>query len=579
LWLSAVLALGLLACGSPTPDSPETGSAPTPAVQGKDTAYFVHQMTDLARFSRFDPSQRMVLRSSHDPANQAEDTGVFLGDPCVLNNKTWHVMFDEKGPGCITRLWLSSHAEGRLRFEFDNESSPRLDLTVAEFFGGTLKEAAGPLILSVSETGSGNISYLPMPFQSRCTVLTDTTQPDFKYQINALILDPTDEVLTFTPLFDDRTRNTFVEAVTQIHTPAYRRFQNAEKQEKKYTLQPNQPEMLLNFPGPASIDYIEFQFADEPTTEMLNNVAMSLYWDGLEQPSVLCSLIDFFCGNRVQENWNAMPLGYQGEQKKLYSQFYMPFYDKAQLYLENKNDKPITLTFRYHVNLVNVPRDTLYLYARSHQRVFHIGMLYPVLEFEGNGYFAGLNMINLTEPLEPKCFFLEGDEYFYVNGEAEPSWSGTGLDNYFNGDNRLENAPRFQYPLFGCIGRTESAGGGFNCYRFQLLDAIPFKTSLVLAQEAGCPIRFASLPAERPVRGNTKWTCFWYGRPAPGPVTRAENLFYCNPTQDPNGAPDLNSPLIQSQSFQIRLPKGTWWIHVAPIWDITKVQSIKKVVE
>ena len=70
-----------------------------------------------------------------------------------------------------------------------------------------------------------------------------------------------------------------------------------------------------------------------------------------------------------------------------------------------------------------------------------------------------------------------------------------------------------------------------------------------------------------------------YGRPAPGPVTRAENLFYCNPTQDPNGAPDLNSPLIQSQSFQIRLPKGTWWIHVAPIWDITMVQSIKKVVE
>jgi len=579
-WLLTLLVvLSCVACGSPTPETEGEGAEPVLEFKGQDTAYFVKRMTDWTRFSRADASQRLVMRSSHHPAHEPQDAGVFWGDPLIQDGHEWHVMLDEKGPGCITRLWLSSGAQGRLRFEFDNEIRPRLEMSVAEFFSGSLKEAAGPFILSVSETGSGHVSYMPMPFQTRCRVMTDTTQPDFKYQINALILAPTEEVHTFTPLFDARTRKAFVEAVTQIHTPGYQRFQSVEKQERRYTLHPHQTEMLLNFPGPAAIDYLEFQFAEEPVTEVLNNLELTLYWDHLNYPSVLCSLIDFFCGNRLQDDWNTLPLGYQRAQKKLYCQFYMPFYDNARLNLKNKNEKPISLTFRYHVKLVDVPRDTLYLHARSRQRVFNVGLLYPVLEYEGSGYFAGWNMISLAEPMEPKSFFLEGDEYFYINGEAEPSWNGTGLDNYFNGDDRLEHAARFQYPLFGCIGRTESAGGGFNCYRFHLLDAIPFHTSLVLAQEAGCPIQFASLPVERPVRTTNKWTCFWYGRPATGIVPRGENLYYCNPTQDPQGVPDENSPLLQSESFQIKLPKGTWWIHVAPIWDLTRVQSIQKVVE
>ena len=78
------------------------------------------------------------MRSSHDPSDQGEDENIF-DNPYVLGNTRWNVLLNQNGPGCVTRLWITGHAEGRLRIYFDEDPYPRIDTTISEFFSGSYK--------------------------------------------------------------------------------------------------------------------------------------------------------------------------------------------------------------------------------------------------------------------------------------------------------------------------------------------------------------------------------------------------------------------------------------------------------
>ena len=76
-----------------------------------DTAYFLNRIADFSSLAVPRPDERMLLVSSHTDDATDSDT-IPLLEQYKLDGTLWKVLADEKGPGCITRLWCSGNAEG-----------------------------------------------------------------------------------------------------------------------------------------------------------------------------------------------------------------------------------------------------------------------------------------------------------------------------------------------------------------------------------------------------------------------------------------------------------------------------------
>lgn len=595
LALPIVLML-MVACQPPPPSSLGLDIAtPTPVQKvpdGKDTVYFLQQMTDLSRWAQYHPTEKTILRSSHS-SESPDDKGIFQGKEYILDGVTWYTLLDEQGPGCITRLWMPDSVNGQIRFYFDNEPKPRISMDVQDFFSGWLKKTAPYLILSASDTTCGQVSYLPIPFSKRCTILCSSSDPALQYQINILKLPESETVISFPSESDQCLLDALSETSKFFSTTAVQTYYaRKDKQEKSITLKPDEPQMLINLPGPGAIDYFELQM-NKMNMEAISNLNIEIYWDGMDIPSVQCTLHQFFCNNDLQQNWNSLPMGHisNATYTFLYSQFYMPFKEKAQIFLKNRNKEPVELSFRYHVDVDSkkILDDPLYLYVRTNQVNFYTGLIYPMIEFEGAGNFIGMSLIAYTESKQNKFLFMEGDDYIFVDGEPEPSWIGTGIDNRFNMDNHLSTTNYLWYPTHGCLGKMDMVKEennekifqtGCNLYRFQVLDSIPFHTSFMMVQEVGDPIQFNTLSPPEP--GNQtmlNWVCYWYGKPGTRQSERKERAYYFKISDKDNDKPDPTSPIMLGSSLHIQLPKGNWWVHYAPIWNLNDIQHVTKVVQ
>ena len=417
--------------------------------------------------------------------------------------------------------------------------------------------------------------------------MTDSPASGFQYQIDFTRFSPEEEILSFSSPSEPRLLDALKRLNTFFTTSAPERFFKLDKPEVKTKLPPNEPTMLVNLPGPGAIDYFEIQIADATMTTM-NNVVLEMYWDGMDTPSVQCNLRQFFCNIDFSSNWNSLPMGYIQKANLLYCQFYMPFQKKAQIFLTNLNEKSLDVVVRYHVTIDarKIEDNPLNLFVRSNQRTLYTGLSYPLLEFEGNGNFMGINLIGYTESKNRKFFFLEGDEYVFLNGEPNPTLKGTGMDNYFNIDNRSDKTNYFWTPFHGCLAildqqteKDQILQTGCNLYRFRSLDAIPFQSSIFSIQEIGCPIQFIENQDDPENQTLLNWTCYWYGKPSPTTVNRKEQAFYFKISDKENDIPTLDSPIMFGEKLHVQLPKGTWWVHYAPIWNINDIQHIKQEIQ
>jgi hypothetical protein len=71
---------------------------------------------------------------------------------------------------------------------------------------------------------------------------------------------------------------------------------------------------------------------------------------------------------------------------------------------------------------------------------------------------------------------------------------------------------------------TGDRRGRVSAYRLHLLDSVPFRQSLVLIQEAGCPPKGALAGVNGVERLVYRWTCYWYQGPAAGEEAAKRDL-------------------------------------------------------
>ena len=117
-------------------------------------------------------------RSSVSPDSSgwfANNDGYGIVRMDTVDGRVERVMFDEKGPGAITRIWITTvDKRGTWRFYFDGESTPGWIIPAYDLmrFGvpGLGRGLLQPHTSYTPDGKGGNTLFLPIPFARSCKI-------------------------------------------------------------------------------------------------------------------------------------------------------------------------------------------------------------------------------------------------------------------------------------------------------------------------------------------------------------------------------------------------------------------------
>jgi hypothetical protein len=257
---------------------------------------------------------------------------------------------------------------------------------------------------------------------------------------------------------------------------------------------PGETLTLLDAAGPGVVTHV-WMTIGTADPDHLQNLVLRMYWDGEETPSVEAPVGAFFgLGLGEYVTYQSIPIAVAPE-KALNAFFPMPFRQRARITVENQGQLRVdSLYFNidYRAERLGLPPDTLYFHAQyraatppvSARGPWNISGTdnYVFLEAEGRGHFVGVTL-SLIENTDG--WWGEGDEMFFVDGEALPSIHGTGSEDYFEGAWDF-GGKAFHYGSFGApvVGR-ERAGERWSLYRFHLDAPVTFERCFRATMEHG----------------------------------------------------------------------------------------------
>ena len=263
---------------------------------------------------------------------------------------------------------------------------------------------------------------------------------------------------------------------------------------------------LVDANGPGMLTHIWITVAS-PEAYHLKKLVLRIYWDHETTPSVEAPLGDFFgLGLGEYHRWESELLSV-GSDKALNSFFFMPFQKHARITVSNEGQQKVDAFYfnlDYRALSQPLPLETLYFHAQYRQAQPNHGWTsdwqsngdpkvdrktnldgkenYLWLDATGRGHFVGVTMSVLQNQ---DGWWGEGDDMFFIDGEARPSIAGTGSEDYFLGAWDFGGHPFF-YRLYGApVVGEERAGGKSSVYRFHLDSPIPFTKSLRATIEHG----------------------------------------------------------------------------------------------
>ena len=231
--------------------------------------------------------------------------------------------------------------------------------------------------------------------------------------------------------------------------------------------------------GPGIIRHIWFTInAVDPRYG--RSLVLRMYWDNQEAPAVESPIGDFFAvGHGLQRYVDSLPVSVTSEGRAYNCYWPMPFAKHARITVSNEaKDKDYRIKALYfYVDYEKVPAlppNTASFHAQYRQEYpAEPGKNYLILDAEGQGQYVGtvLSVYSRTAG-----WFGEGDDFFYVDGEAEPSIRGTGTEDYFCD---AWGFREFCRPYYGVVVMDGYAlGDRVSVYRWHIADPVRFNQSL-----------------------------------------------------------------------------------------------------
>ena len=396
---------------------------------------------------------------THDPTG-GNGFGMFLSMfKKYVDDNGEIVFFDAFGPGCLYReqmnIWINNGVGAqnksiRIKYYFDDESTPRLDVPVFEYFNGEFPPVTEPF--AFRQRSQFGVIYYPFAFEKRLritlsdTLLTRMVADSIEkscnwFQFDYLTFPPGTEVKTWDPA-----------TVTEYEATARKQWNNLGLNpnntegdrvvEKNISLGAGEQAVLFDVKDEGSITAIQFGI-DPFTPETFYNTSIRIKWDNMALPAVDIPVSYFFGGGGVKDNhWDdtfaCLLHGFDSKKKTAFSYWPMPFWKHATVSVVNNSTEKIqnlnskiswkpSSVLKYYKNdtgyfMMKITSDTST--GGLTRRNFTKPYANAFIE-EGHGHALAVNMWSGN-------FYEDGDEFTYVDGSNTPQIHGDGTEDDFN---------------------------------------------------------------------------------------------------------------------------------------------------
>lgn len=396
------------------------------------------------------------------------------------------VIFDEKHPGVISRMWLTSFNSPNvvLRFYLDGVTEPSFQLNTYNLkeFGSIGGVTIGDgLAQPASSWIRGSSMYLPISYSKSCKITIEEKQESTSasryYHIN------------YRRYPDDFTIETFKPEMLVTYAYKLKKANNAllepspvegDDYEKDIVVAAGSS-LSLDFPeGPAAIASLQLTMttAGELVTA-LEGLNLQVQFDST--CTVDCPLLYFFGtghGAYYMKSWRFECNG----RGSLTSRWVMPYRNNAVITITNNSSETVNVSAKAIVAPYKWTRGSMYFHAAYHRDEsvplrywsdYNNGVEWPFADIKGGrGLYVG-DVYTVNNPTTE--WPGEGDEKIWVDEEDFPSHFGTGVEDYFSFCGYF----RFNSPFSGEPRLDSSNFKGINThYRTRNLDAIPFNRKL-----------------------------------------------------------------------------------------------------
>lgn len=213
----------------------------------------------------------------------------------------------------------------------------------------------------------------------------------------------------------------------------------------------------------------------ERRMDILQTLWIGIRWDGAEADSIRVPV-----GEWSGQMWfpaKVETLYVSADDTGFENHLPMPFRRQAAVRLENLSGEPVSGRLMLAVSDGMPTENEGYLHAgrhRSHEK----GAPHTVLQTEGRGRLAGIFLG--VASYDRSFWVLESNETMTRDGGTEPFWTGTGLEDYFNGGWYYRTL--YHEPLYGLTLKRPFRTVQ---YRFHLHDPVTFDREFKMDFERG----------------------------------------------------------------------------------------------
>jgi hypothetical protein len=538
------------------------------------------ELVDLSRYPILEPDVQAHYLSSYDRSGGNDDGFDGTYSALYIDARAEHVIFDVKGPGTLYNLWFTSRVNGRsplgtgrIRFYFDDEPSPRLDMDVDELFSGRTAPFAPPFVYHAFQSTGGYPSYIPFAFQKRLKITTERRVGFYNAYYHTYAPDRV--IATWSPSASapefHRKKPLPGEAVSgTVSLPAPAMPDGDMVPSKK---------VVLERRGAGTITSLSFDPLFPPTAYELNHILLRIYWDGEAEPSVAAPLGSFFGSGLGEASVRALPLG-MSPSGPYYCHLPMPFWESFRIELVNENPGP-TPEIWWEARIDSGER-----YAKDAAGYFHAryrkewpttpGKDYTLLDVSGRGVYVG--QVMTVEPIRSEVKrWWEGDLRIYLDGRRQPSFHGTGHeDEYLGGWSNEWLMNPYSLPMHG---EPKTAGleqvdfqwsAATTVYRF-FVGGIPFQNGISVSTEHG---------ARNEASASYSSVAYFYARSEP--FTKLAELDLDGPVElssrfegrdDDVEVRDSGRLVFETSSFELDVPEGSSHLRLRRLHDQSSVQE------
>jgi len=408
------------------------------------------------------------------------------------------VIFEEEGPGCIYNIWGTGPKKipnwGLLKFYFDGEKEPRLEIDSNEFFSGLAEPFVLPLINHQYSSSGGFSASVPFPFAKNLKITTEKTVYFYNiyYQlykdVNFKSWTSKTKYADLINIFNKSGSDPKVYSLDGVA----RKTITLNKKSHRDKIEIAE---LFSHHQEGTIQYIKINPLYKPNEFNLNHINIKIYFDDQTEPSVNVPIGPLFGSGLGEADVRSLFIGmsYSGS---YYCYFPMPFKKSAKIELENigyDSGGRFFTEVGYTNGFPKQKKNTLvgYFGAKYNKKWPAAGADdFTLFSYQGTGTVVGQVMV--VEPVQPDLKqWWEGDMRIYIDDEKGPRFHGTGHeDEYQGGWSNFWLSNPYSLPLFGMpkstnlINISGQINGSVTAYRFWP-GTIPFKQSIKISTEHG----------------------------------------------------------------------------------------------